>query len=172
MKTYVITLSEVFPATHKRRGENTYFRQAFLTGITCARCKTQNPAMCMGECYTGFRKIHTIRANYRLWAKRIADVQRGEAVLSVRQWSGRPYMSKQTTIATLTADDGVGLQQLTDIDTNAYCFYPCVRIDTRDIDKVLVANNDGLSLDDWRSWFKDYDISKPLAIIHFTSFRY
>ena len=172
MKTYVITLSEVFPATHKRRGEKTYFGQAFLTGITCARCKTQNPAMCMGECYTGFRKIHTIRANYRLWAKRIADVQRGEAVLSVRQWSGRPYMSKQATIATLTAEDGVGLQQLTDIDTNAYCFYPCVRIDKRDIDKVLVANNDGLSLDDWREWFKKYDYTKPLAIIHFTSFRY
>ena len=128
--------------------------------------------MCMGECYTGFRKIHTIRANYRLWAKRIADVQRGEAVLSVRQWSGRPYMSKQTTIATLTAEDGVGLQQLTDIDTNAYCFYPCVRIDKRDIDKVLVAKNDGLSLDDWREWFKKYDHTKPLAIIHFTKFRY
>lgn len=81
-------------------------------------------------------------------------------------------MSKQETIATLTAEDGIGLQQLTDIDTNAYCFYPCVRIDKRDIDKVLVAKNDGLSLDDWRSWFKDYDISKPLAIIHFTSFIY
>lgn len=128
--------------------------------------------MCMGECYTGFRKIHTIRANYLLWEKRIADVQRGEAVLSIRQWMGRPYMSKQTTIATLTAEDGVGLQQLTDIDTNAYCFYPCVRIDKRDIDKVFVAKNDGLTLDDWREWFKKYDISKPLAIIHFTKFRY
>lgn len=173
MKTYVITLSEVFPATHKRRGENTYFRQAFLTGKTCARCKTRNPAMCMGECYTGFRKIHTIRANYRLWAKRIADVQRGEAVLSVRQWSGRPYMSKQTTIAILTADDGVGIQQLR--------FHPdadgCILWQRFDIDGhynniINVANNDGLKYLDWRLWFKDYDLSKPLAIIHFTSFRY
>jgi len=157
MKTYVITLSRKFPATHKRHGEPTEFLEKFLNGQTGT-----------GD----FKKLHTIRANYRLWAKRIADVQRGEAVLSVRQWSGRPYMSKQTTIATLTAEDGVGLQQLTDIDTNAYCFYPCVRIDKRDIDKVLVANNDGLSLDDWREWFKNYDHTKPLAIIHFTKFRY
>lgn len=157
MKTYVITLSKVFPAAHNRRGEPTDFREKFLNGQTG----------------TGvFKKLHTISANYTLWEKRIADVQRGEAVLSVRQWSGRPYMSKQTTIAKLTAEDGVGLQQLTEIDTNAYCFYPCVRIDKRDIDKVLVANNDGLSLDDWREWFKKYDHTKPLAIIHFTPFRY
>lgn len=154
MKTYVLTLSHSFPANHAMHGKPTYFREKFLG----------TPGM--------LRKLHTIRANYLLWAKRIADVQRGEAVLSIRQWMGRPYMSKQTTIATLTAKDGVGLQQLTDIDTNAYCFYPNVRIDKRDIDKVLVAKNDGLSLDDWREWFKDYDLSQPMAIIHFTPFRY
>ena len=32
--------------------------------------------------------------------------------------------------------------------------------------------NDGLSLDDWFSWFNDYNLSKPMAIIHFTNFRY
>lgn len=96
----------------------------------------------------------------------------GDACLSVREWMGAPYRSKQREIARLTKDDGIGLQQLTDIDTNAYCFYPCVRIENRDIDKVLVATNDGLSLDDWRQWFKNYDHLKPLAIIHFTNFRY
>ena len=149
MKTYVLTLSKVFPATHPRKGEPTGFREAFRN-----------------------TKLHTIRANYTLWLKRIAEVQRGEAVLSVRQWSGKPYCSKQETIATLTAQDGVGLQQLTDLDTNAYGFYPCVRVDKRNIDKLLVAQNDGLSLEDWLSWFKNYDLSKPLAIIHFTNFRY
>ena len=149
MKTYVLTLSKVFPATHLRKGEPTGFRAAFR--------KT---------------KLHTIRANYPLWEKRIAEVQRGEAVLSVRQWLGKPYCSKQITIATLTAEDGVGLQQLTDLDTNAYGFYPCVRVDKRNIDKLLVAQNDGLSLIDWLSWFKNYDHTKPLAIIHFTNFRY
>lgn len=150
MKTYVITLSKAFPATHPLKGEPTGFREAFRKN-----------------------KLHTIRANYPLWKKRIAEVQRGEAVLSVRQWSGRPYMSKQTTIATLTADDGVGIQQLR--------FHPdadgCILWQRFDIDGhynniINVANNDGLKYLDWRRWFKDYDLSKPLAIIHFTKFRY
>lgn len=161
MKTYVLMLSKVFPATHPRAGQPTGFFDKFMAGQADSR-----------KGWLVSQKLHTIRANYALWAKRIAEVQRGEAVLSVRQWLGRPYRSKQVTIATLTAEDGVGLQQLTDIDTNAYCFYPCVRIDKRDIDKVLVAKNDGLSLDDWRRWFRNYDLSKPLAIIHFTNFRY
>lgn len=158
MKTYVLMLSKEFPATHPRKGEPTGFRDKFLAAIK--------------QIEGGWWKLHTIRANYPLWAKRIAEVQRGEAVLSVRQWSGKPYCSKQITIATLTAEDGVGLQQLTDLDTNAYGFYPCVRVDKRNIDKLLVAQNDGLSLEDWLSWFKNYDLSKPLAIIHFTKFRY
>ena len=145
MKTYVLTLSKVFPATHPCKGEPTGFREAFR--------KT---------------KLHTIRANYPLWAKRIAEVQRGEAVLSVRQWSGRPYMSKQETIATLTADDGVGIQKLTFFAGRI--IYPTVGKYQPSVKEI--ANNDGLHADDWVYWFKNYDLSKPLAIIHFTKFRY
>lgn len=94
MKTYVITLSQVFPTWHKRAGEPTKFRAAFLSGQTCSKCKKRNPAMCTGECFSGL-KIHTIRANYPLWLKRITEVQQGKAVLSVRQWSGKPYRSPQ-----------------------------------------------------------------------------
>ena len=158
MKTYVLTLSKVFPATHPRKGEPTGFNPKLMAALNNLPCY--------------LKKLHTIRANYPLWAKRITEVRLGEAVLSVRQWLGASYRSKQITIATLTAEDGVGLQQLTDLDTNAYGFYPCVRVDKRNIDKLLVAQNDGLSLEDWLSWFKNYDLSKPLAIIHFTNFRY
>ena len=35
-----------------------------------------------------------------------------------------------------------------------------------------LAANDGLSVSDWLAWFKCYDKTKPLAIIHFTDFRY
>ena len=154
MKTYVLTLSHSFPANHEMHGKPTYFREKFLG----------TPGM--------LRKLHTIRANYSLWAKRFEKIAAGDACLSVREWMDAPYRSKQREIARLTKDDGVGLQQLTCLDTNAYCFYPCVRIENRNIDKVLVATNDGLSLDDWLQWFKNYDHSKPLAIIHFTKFRY
>lgn len=66
MKTYVITLSQVFPTWHKRAGEPTKFRAAFLSGQTCSKCKKRNHAMCTSECFSGL-KIHTIRANYPLW---------------------------------------------------------------------------------------------------------
>jgi hypothetical protein len=37
---------------------------------------------------------------------------------------------------------------------------------------LQLANSDGLSLRDFEAWFKGYDTSKSLAIIHFTNFRY
>ena len=156
MKTYVLTLSHSFPANHAMHGKPTYFREKFLG----------TPGM--------LRKLHTIRANYTLWAKRIAEVQRGEAVLSVRQWSGKPYVSKQELIANLTKDDGVGIQKLQlEVADKLFGKYHA-RIDDGcgSASIIELATNDGLSLEDWKEWFKNYDLSKPLAIIHFTKFRY
>lgn len=166
-KTFVITLSEFFPATHKRAGQPTDFRAAMTTGLTCARCKKSNPAMCMGECFTGLRKLHTIRANYDLWDKRIKDIQAGKAVLSVRQWTGKPYCSKQVEIARLTREDGIGIERLMFDKSH---FLP--NVNYKPIGIGNLAKNDGLSIDDWKEWFKGYDFSKPMAIIHFTNFRY
>ena len=145
MKTYVITLSEKFPTTHTRKGQETDFRRLFLNG----------------------NKIHTIRANFPLWEKRIAQIQKGEAVLSVRQWTGKPYQSKQVEIARLTAEDGVGIQELKLTDLSRP-----TTINGQRIELPLLAQNDGLSFNDWFNWFIGYDLSKHLAIIHFTKFRY
>lgn len=147
MKTYVITLSEKFPTTHPRKGQETEFGRSFLNG----------------------KKIHTIRGNFPLWEKRLKEVQEGRAVLSVRQWTGVPYRSPQKELRRLTAEDWVGVQNLSysheiigfEIDKRGYR----VRLDN-------LSENDGLSLLDWEDWFKGADISKPLAIIHFTKFRY
>lgn len=145
-KTYVLILSEVFPKTHIRAGEPTGFREKLLSG----------------------KKIHTTRANYPLWEKRIKEVQEGQAVLSIRQWTGKPYCSKQVEIVKLTATNGVGVQKLEFIDNNI--FFPKVGY-VRIFDSLL-SFRDGLALDDWREWFKDYNLSNPMAIIHFTKFRY
>ena len=151
MKTYVLILSHSFPANHAMHGKPTYFREKFLG----------TPGM--------LRKLHTIRANYTLWAKRIAEVQRGEAVLSVREWTDAPYRSKQKELARLTHEDGIGIQCL-----NITNLYGCDRyiVDGYDVALSHLATNDGLSPDDWLDWFKGYDKSKNLAIIHFTKFRY
>lgn len=146
MKTYVLMLSRVFPATHPRKGYPTGFREAFR--------KT---------------KWHTIRANYNLWSKRFEEIAAGNAVLSIRQWSYKPYQSKQIEIARLTREDGIGIQCL-DIAN----LFGCDRyiVDCYDVPLSLLAENDGLSTEDFLDWFKGYDKSKNLAIIHFTKFRY
>ena len=164
MKTYVITLSKYFLANHKRAGEETHFKEKFLLGQGLTDYDTPSLA-----------KIHTIRANYPLWEKRIREVQEGRAVLSIRQWTGKPYRSKQVEIAMLTAKNGVGVQKarimpesnfLIAIDEN-YDKYLCT---ADEIEKI--AQNDGLSIEDWKEWFRGYDLSKPMAIIHSTKFRY
>jgi hypothetical protein len=160
MKTYVITLSRYFPAKHSKAGEPTQFRDAFYAGQVFNRGS---------ECLYVRPKLHTIRANYPLWEKRIKDIQEGKAFLSVRQWSDKPYRSKQIEIARLTTANGVGIQKLCFLGDNFNGGY--IRNGAYPSDKIL-AKNDGLSLADWEEWFRGYDLSKPLAIIHFTKFRY
>jgi hypothetical protein len=62
MKTYVLTLSKNFPASHPKAGQATDFNMEFY-----AYCK-----------------ILTIRANYPFWIKRFEDIERGDACLSIR----------------------------------------------------------------------------------------
>lgn len=156
MKTYVITLSRYFLANHKRAEEETHFKEKFLLGQGLTDYDTPSMA-----------KIHTIRANYPLWEKRIKEVQEGRAVLSIRQWTGKPYRSKQVEIATLTAGSGVGIQ-LMELTND---LSECIVGDHRH-SYVSVAKNDGLHPADWLDGFSCYDLSKPMAIIHFTKFRY
>ena len=40
------------------------------------------------------------------------------------------------------------------------------------IDGRVMAKNDGLVLRDWLPFFKGHNLMEPLAIIHFTPFRY
>ena len=124
------------------------------------------------------RKLHTIRANYTLWAKRFEKIAAGDACLSVREWMGAPYRSKQVEIARLTIRDGIGIQKLRikpfqqHLNSEVYLQPFIYDETTMPVNEVTLANNDGLSLEDWKEWFKNYDLSKPLAIIHFTKFRY
>ena len=159
MKTYVLLISRYFPATHPRKGEPTFFHAKIWKGL------------CDNSYYLQPKKIHTIRANYDLWKKRIDEVNSGEAVLSLRYWTGRPRHSKQQEFARLGKDSGIGVQKLSFssqwfnsmLVDGGYCF--------ADIE-TSIAKNDGLSFDDFEAWFKGYDLSKPMAIIHLTDFRY
>ena len=79
-KTYVLIVSERFPAHHIKKGEPTKFISNILNNI----------------------KIHTLRHNIELWRKRCEEVNQGKAVISLRIWSGKPYNSKQIEILRIT----------------------------------------------------------------------
>jgi len=162
MKTFVLTVSKNFPATHKRKGEPTYFEDKIMK-----RYSDFNN-------FLGWVKIHTIRSNYELWEKRIKQVQEGKAILSIRYWSGKPYNSKQVEICQLDKNSGCGVQKIEfmhDRD-NAYSlkFFNIPRCSFSELPEL--SKNDGLTLEDFKEWFKGYDLSKSMAIIHFTNFRY
>lgn len=146
MKTYVLIVSQRFPAKHPRKGDLTMFIENILNGS----------------------KIHTIRNNYPLWKKRIDEVSAGKAVISIRVWSGLPYRSPQEEITTLTREHGVGVQKLTTKDGHHEID------DFFRIGEVydVFAKNDGLSEIDFFEWFREVKLNTDLAIIHFTNFRY
>lgn len=188
MKTYVIILSSAFPTTHPRGGKATLFATAFRNGQSCRKCDENKPALCIRDCFA-LRKIHTLRADIPVWEKRIAQILTGEAILSIRQWTGKPYRSKQVELARLTAEDGVGIQRAVvsrseweEYDNKThYCYW--VTVEGKEIAIDDIAKNDGFTDPlDYVMWFdRDIEKQKPdkdgwkhleLAIIHFTPFRY
>lgn len=164
MKTFVLTVSTTFPKTHINAGNETLFLNKIACGVFCSGdCE---------DCDFKWPKRHTIRANYELWEKRAKHINEGRAILSIRYWSDKPYRSKQIELCQLNE---IGLQKLSFFDNDINCpyvfeedgvaNYPIYGIEQ-------IAKNDGLSLSDFKVWFKNYDLSKPMAIIHFTPFRY
>lgn len=173
-RVYVLMLSKEFPKEHPKAGEPTGFvdllKVAFSSCETCRKTSVTNCSICVRSSNIPIGKIHTIRKNYERWEKRIKAVQEGKAMLSIRQWKGRPYEkgNVQIEIVRLGKDDGVGIQKL-EWDQMLGWFIDSVDSDVTTAD---LARNDGLSFEDWKEWFKDMDFTEPLPIIHFTKFRY
>jgi len=159
MKTYVLIVSRTFPVKHFRAGEQTRFIQLISEKI----------------------KIHTLRGNYELWKKRIDEVNEGKAVLSVRTWLGRPYNSNQLEHFRYDRNSGIGVSKIQ--YTHLGWFINDV---DSDVATETIARNDGLSVADFREWFKgtglsisdskgwynEVGVSNSMAMIHFTDFRY
>lgn len=189
MITYVITVSRTFPATHPRRGEPTFFKEKIETAV-----------MQYEKGHGLIEKLHTIRANYPLWKKRFDKIGAGEACLSLRYWSGKPYRSKQVEFLRLTREDGIGIQRIAmrreenisfvysaeQINPIAHILRPIYETSIADL--PYIAINDGLTPEDFIAWFaptfekarKKYaiwaDLSTAMemefAVIHFTKYRY
>ena len=150
----IITISRVFPVTHSRRGEPTNFAERLRLGD----------------------KKHTILSDDDIWMINAEKVKRGKCCLSICQWSGKTYNSKQVEIA--RTHNPIGIQPV-EIYYHAYNDTVTAKIDGRefyDADCYTLAKNDGLSVQDFKEWFfgKDPKGDKVFkgVIIHFTDFRY
>lgn len=147
MKTYIIILANTFPKGHPEEGKPTRFGASVVQNV----------------------KYHTLRENYEEWERKIKEIQAGEAVLSVRVWEDKPYRSKQMELLKLGAES-VGIQKLHSFDKeHAYFMDDNGKIISTPLQEL--ANNDGLALYEWKGWFEN-NAHLPLAVIHFTDFRY
>lgn len=146
MKTYVLMVSVKFPKNHIKAGKPTGFVE-----------KIPNI------------KIHTLRSNYHLWKKRFTEIEKGNACLSVRVWQDKAYRSKQLEVYRFNKSHGIGIEKYRK-DISSIVSDDGNRIVT--MSREILANNDGLQKDDFNNWFKHHNILQPLAVIHFTKFRY
>lgn len=166
MKTYVLILSSTFPADHPRAGKETFFKEGIRNGISGDVEKYE---------YQHY-KIHTIRSNYELWHKRIGEIKRGDAVISVRQWSAKPYRSRQVEICKITKDNNPGTQQVFMTYNQIFGYEASVNSQELfgQLEREKLAENDGLSVDEFSNWFFKRGKVDEFSgvIIHFTGFRY
>lgn len=146
-KQIIIMLSRVYPKKHTKAGEPTNFGKLLEVG----------------------RKIHTIRGNYDLWKVNEEKMKSGKYFISVRQWSGRPYHSKQVEIAQIRTPILVQRMELrynhrTDSIT-------AETDDKRWVDWMQIAYNDGMNTEDFKEWFfgknQKEDKSFDGCVIHF-----
>ena len=153
-KKIIITLSRLFPVTHSRRGQPTEFAHKITSGT----------------------KLHTIRSNYDPWKLNSEKMETGKYILSLRQWSDKPYSSPQVEIAQCC--NPIGVQRL-ELRYHADNDTITAWIDGRewlDADCYTIAKNDGLTVQDFKEWFfgQNPQTDKVFygVIIHFTNFRY
>ena len=154
----VVTLTKDFFKGHSRAGQPTRFAEA----VQC------------------LKKIHTCRDNYKFWAKKIEALKSVGGTLCIREWTGKPYRSKQGTIKEVAADV-VGISSLVltrSRNKELNKFYYTAEVDEQPIAVDVLARNDGFRntkdfIDFLAPMFAKYKTDTlRLGIIHFSPFRY
>ncbi len=179
IKRYRLGISRFFPATHPAKGHQTNFVIMIENALSPYPEDMRYPS---GDILTPIhgKKLHTMRANYPLWEKRIKKVIDGQAVIELFYWTKSPYNSKkdgskQCVFMVLDKDSDLGIQKAERITDLTMCVTPSAYEGFplgMPVNITELAKNDGLSIENFTDWFKKYDMSKPMALIHFTSFRY
>lgn len=158
-----VMLSKTFFDNHYLAGKETDFKSKVLRG----------------------EKRHTCRANYDFWKKRVDTLKARQGVLSLRQWSGKPYQkgSNQEKIIDIAASV-IDVQRLVlrrthgekeELIRTRGTFK--AEVDGTPVDIATIAHNDGLHVEEFKAWFDPvFDEAGTdalaFAVIHFTTFRY
>ena len=149
------TFSRVYPSYHPHKGEPTYFVEKIwesliqLEEILLSRCCELSRQTGIGD-YTmnNIRKVnfepkhHTIRVGHHF--------KPGDW-FSPRVWSGTPYKSKQIIIA-----PDIQVKKVWDFDIEGTDIFLNGKREAyvEGFDIHEIANNDGLTLEDFLEWFK------------------
>lgn len=142
----VVTLSKTFFPNHPRKGQETGFKAKVVDGW----------------------KVHTCRSNYEHWRAKIEKITATGGVLSVREWSEKPYRSPQEVITEIPAGI-VGVQKLElrrerrvvnhfaeesqkPLFTHTYYEWTA-EVEGNPVPLEVLAENDGLTVEDFKAWF-------------------
>lgn len=143
----VLTFSRQFPSYHPKAGQPTHFVEAIMNSIypTMPAPKQAVRLYDNPNFATIGTKHHTIRAGHR-W--KVGDW------FSPRVWSGKPYHSKQITIA-----PDMQVKKVWNFKTDGCDFYlnnDLVAYSSSPSEMFLsdVSRNDGLSEQDFLDWFQ------------------
>lgn len=158
----VMIISRFFPSYHPRKGEPTYFVEKIWKGFMDETMGLPKPFHNYVDNYTKLLnaikpidlmakywevepKYHTIRAGNR-W--KVGDK------FSPRVWSGKPYASKQITIA-----PDIEIKKIFEFECKADgTFY--INNKWIDVTSSDIPENDGLSSDNFLNWFPE---NKPFS---------
>lgn len=158
MKTYPIIISQTFPKSHPKAGQPT----GFVEGVRTRK------------------KLHTIRKSVDFWIDRIQRIGRGEGVLSVRTWSGKPYRSPQIEVCSFPNEEAEvkpSYEYAKRVSETEFLIFDREHDLIKNkwglqIPSTKLAENDGLSHQDFLDWFRDVKTGEVTVIIHFQSQSY
>ena len=157
----VINEKSVF-YNNKPNPKPTHFVQRILVLYGCPRChvsKADCPNICNSVRVSP--KIISLHQSYAWWKKRFDTLFKENGVISLCYGVNIEFLR-------LRVEDGIGIQKL--IFEDGSLLKPMV--DGKYISIKDLSKHFGLRWEDFKEWCDRYDLTQPLAIIHYTGFRY
>jgi hypothetical protein len=138
--------------SHPKAGEPTHFVEKIIAGML------QNPAMKNHQSLCGYDNLALMDCHL----PKSTTIREGKNwsvgdKFSPRIWSGRPYCSPQKQIC-----DDIEIKRVYDFKYNGFFWINRNILNTTQL--ITVANNDGLTLEDFWAWFKKSHFEGQLLV--------